>query len=247
MTSNWTFGRKLGLGFAMAAAILLIVAGFGYRTTQSLIENDRWVSHTQQVRRELAQLLALATDAETSQRGYLLTGERDFTVTFEASAQRLVPVFDGLRKLTADNPKQQSRLDAMKPVLDSRMTTMKRVIARRDADGLEVAAKLIAGGEGTRQMEDLRRIGAEMDGEEAALLAKREHEAEASAALTKAVMVWGSVLGIVLVALVGLFISRSLSTPDRRRGRGTFKARAAELQAAANQQATGAQASRPRR
>ena len=68
MTENWTFGRKVALGFAAAALVLAALAGVGYQSTHHLIENDGLVSHTQQVRREIADLLSQLKDAEIVER-----------------------------------------------------------------------------------------------------------------------------------------------------------------------------------
>ena len=65
MARNWTFGRILSVGYALAGMVLLLVAAVGYQSTSSLIENDELVSHTHQVRRELADLLSALKDAET--------------------------------------------------------------------------------------------------------------------------------------------------------------------------------------
>jgi methyl-accepting chemotaxis protein len=75
MFSNWTVGRRLVAGFGLAALTLVVIAVLSYRNTNRLIENDSWVAHTSQVRTELADLLSEFKDAETGQRGYLITGE----------------------------------------------------------------------------------------------------------------------------------------------------------------------------
>jgi CHASE3 domain sensor protein len=69
MLRNWTFGRKVGGGFAVTVAALVVIAVTGFRSASSLVENDEWVSHTHQVRRQLADLLAELLNAETGQRG----------------------------------------------------------------------------------------------------------------------------------------------------------------------------------
>ena len=74
MFVSWTFGRKLGAGFGMAGVILLLVAIAGYTSTETLIENERKVNHTHEVRRLIARLTAIAVEAETAARLYLISG-----------------------------------------------------------------------------------------------------------------------------------------------------------------------------
>src|SRR5882672_1044583 len=106
MPLNWTFGRKLGLGFAVACVALLLVAIAGYQSTHHLIENDRLVDHTRQVRRNLSELLSACKDAETGQRGYVITGADAFLEPYRSALVEIDKTFDLVRKLTADNPNQ---------------------------------------------------------------------------------------------------------------------------------------------
>jgi len=63
MFSNLTVGRRLVVGFGLAALTLLVIAVVSYRNANRLIENDTWVAHTHQVRAELADLLEAECDA----------------------------------------------------------------------------------------------------------------------------------------------------------------------------------------
>ncbi len=74
---------------------------------------------------------------------------------------------------------------------------------------------------------------------ESALLKRRNTEAEESSETTKAVILWGSLFGVVLVALAGTLISRSLASQIGAAVHH-IQTSSAELQSAANQQATGA-------
>src|ERR1700691_3715466 len=107
---NWTGGRRLVVGFGLSALTLMLVALVSYRNAHLLIENDGWVEHSHQVRIELSNLLSELKDAETGQRGYLLTGD-DSYLDPDAAANVAIPsTLSDLRKLTADNPDQQRRL-----------------------------------------------------------------------------------------------------------------------------------------
>src|SRR5689334_12713301 len=106
MFVSWTFGRKLGTGFGLAGVVLLVIALFGYRSTHHLIENERWVAHTHEVRRLFAQLRALLVDAETAQRGFIITGSEAFLEAYSRSIRELPKALAEVRSLTADNQNQ---------------------------------------------------------------------------------------------------------------------------------------------
>src|SRR5882757_5528818 len=98
MFENWTFGRRLAAGFGLAGLMLLIIAAVAYRTTDSLIENDGLVSHTHEVRTELANLVSELKDAETGQRGYVITGNDSYLAPYQSALAEIKSTFDKLRK-----------------------------------------------------------------------------------------------------------------------------------------------------
>src|SRR6187401_1974874 len=125
MRINWTFGRKLALGFAIAVLTLLLIGVSGYRSTGHLIENDRWVAHTHEVRTKLADLVSFLKDAETGQRGFVITADETFLEPYRASLTEIAKITGDLRTLTADNDVQQGRLVALQPLIDAKLAELK--------------------------------------------------------------------------------------------------------------------------
>jgi methyl-accepting chemotaxis protein len=238
MFSSWTVGRRLIAGFTLAGLTLLMIAVISYRNTDHLIENDAWVAHTHQVRLELADLLSELKDAETGQRGYLITGDDNYLAPYQSALGSIKLTFDDLRKLTADNPDQQRRLTAISPLIDGKLAELKQTIDLRRTQGFDAAAKVVVSNLGKNQMDQVRALLAEADQEERDLLKRRAEEARSSADWTISVTLWGGLFGTLAVALIGWFITSSLS---RQIGGavGQVQSSSTELQAAANQQASG--------
>ncbi len=69
-----SFGAKIGAGFAVGLVIIVAIGVSAYVSTQRLIEANRWVTHTHQVIEGLEHVLSVLKDAETGQRGFVLTG-----------------------------------------------------------------------------------------------------------------------------------------------------------------------------
>jgi methyl-accepting chemotaxis protein len=239
MNTNWTFGRRLAAGFGFAIAVLIAIATVSYRTTNDLIENERLVNHTHQVRTTLANLLSLLTDAETGQRGFIITGEATYLAPYEQALQDIRQTFQTAQKLTSDNPDQQRRLAAISPLIDSRLALLRRGIDQRRAGGFEAGQKATSSGEGLEDMQRLRALVDEADSEEMSLLDQRAAEAQASANFAQTVNLWGSIGAIIAVMLIAFYITRSL-THMIGSAVGQVQSSSAELQAAATQQATGA-------
>src|SRR5450432_2409077 len=239
MLINWTFGRKLALGFAIAVLTLVVIGVLGYRSTEHLIENDRWVSHTHEVRTKLADLLSLLKDAETGQRGFVITGDESFLDPYRRALPDVARTLSDVRTLTADNETQQRRLSAIQPLVDGKLAELKRTIEMRRTVGFEATMKVVAAGEGKLLLDQIRRVVGEMDDDEASLLKRRNAEAELSSENTKSVILWGSLFGIALVTAAGTLIARSLASQIGAAVHH-IQTSSTELQSAANQQATGA-------
>jgi methyl-accepting chemotaxis protein len=238
MFRNWTFARKLAAGFAIAIVALIVVGMAGYRSAKALVANDELVTHTQQVRREISLLLVKLVDAETGQRGFVITGHQEFLEPYTAALAAIDTAYVGLRGLTSDNANQQRRLDQLKPQLDAKLAELKLVIDQRH-ESLDAAAVTIGLGRGRENMNAARRILGEMDEEEQRLLEVRSRDAEASMSVTTNVILWGSIAAIVLTILVAWLITGSLTRQIGGAVRN-MRTSATELQTASNQQASGA-------
>jgi methyl-accepting chemotaxis protein len=237
MIDNWTFGRKIAAGFALSFVLLLAIGAVAYTSINKLTSTSQWVTHTHEVLEHIAGVLSLLKDAETGQRGYVVTGDEAFLGPYHTGSRDVLNVLKELRKLTMDNPNQQKRIDSIEPLIDAKLAELKQTIDLREKGSVDETVKIVRGGEGKRVMDDIRRILDEMDNEERGLLKQRADEGDAAAGGAKSVIVLGTFLCLLLVTGAGLLITRSLS---RQIGGsvGQIQSSSAELQAAANQQAT---------
>lgn len=236
--ANWTFGRKVGAGFAVAVAALVIVAIAGYRSALSLADNNARVAHTLEVRVEIAQVLTQLVNAETGQRGYVITGREEFLEPYTAALGELDKALHEVQRLTADNPAQQQRLEQVRAAIDVKLAELKRVIAERHTS-LDTATATIAAGEGRDAMVHARALLKEMDDAEIQLMEQRARAVDDSTRIASSVIIYGTIAAVLAVLLVGWWIVSSLSRQIGGNARD-LQSSSAELQAAANQQASGA-------
>jgi methyl-accepting chemotaxis protein len=239
MFGNWTVGKRLVAGFGLAALTLVLISIVCYRNANLLIETERWVAHSQQVRTDLAETLSQIKDAETGQRGYVLTGVESYLEPYQTAIGTIRSTLGDLKKLTEDNSSQQRRLASVSSVIDAKLAELKETIELRRTQGFDAALKVVLTNAGKTYMDQIRATVAEADQEEQALLKRRSEEARASADMTMTIILWGGLLGMVTVGVIGLFISRSLSDQIGS-AVGQVRSSSTELQAAANQQASGA-------
>jgi CHASE3 domain sensor protein len=238
MFSNWTFARRISAGYGLAGIAFAIVAGTAYSTTSDFIQDYTAMNRTQEVRRTFQNLQSDLTDAETSQRGYLLTGDDSYLDIYRETLAHVGMLLDAAQAATVDSPSRERSLAAIRQPIATKLDELRHTIELRRDAGLEAAIKVVATNEGKRAMDQVRSVIDELDRQEEARLQRRTAEAQASAARTLAVILWGGIAAVVLVGLVGWLVTRALSRQIAD-AISHVRSASAELQAAANQQATG--------
>jgi CHASE3 domain sensor protein len=103
----------LTIGLASACFALLLVAGLTYSTLARNNVDRLWVAHTFIVLEKLGDLQSQIADAETGQRGFLLTGDAGYLEPYQASLTQIPESMLALRRLTSDNPSQQANITRM--------------------------------------------------------------------------------------------------------------------------------------
>ncbi len=212
---KWNVGMKIATGFGLALAILVAIGTVSYLSIAKLTDTADWVAHTHQVLERLAQLIQVMDDAETGQRGYIITGEKPYLEPYQAGLAMVEQSVHDLRTLTRDNPNQQRRLDLLEPMIKERLTTLKTGIELRQAKekGFEGARDWIMTDKGKMEMDEIRKVIREMENEENTLLKKRSDEAQASARNTTLTIVFGTLAAFIVLALVGFVLTRNIANP----------------------------------
>ena len=93
MFRDWTFGKRLAVAFGLAGLTLVLVIFVAYRSTAALIANNEWVEHTHEVRRSLTELRSALKDAETGQRGYIITGKDSYLEPYTQALEDIGTLF----------------------------------------------------------------------------------------------------------------------------------------------------------
>ncbi len=239
MNRNWTFGKKLAVGFGFAVLVVALVGLAGYRSIVQLVETSVLLEHSFGVRAKVQRLESLLKDAETGQRGFVLTGNETYLQPYQSARTALATTLEAAQRATVDNDRQQRRIADLRTVIDRKMTELDRTIELRRTEGFDAALSLIKTDSGKVAMDRIRQLLAEIDDEESSLLTVRSREANQSAESARFAITWGALVGTLTLAIAGLVIARSL-TRQIGRSVGHIEASSTELQAASNQLATGA-------
>lgn len=207
-----------------------------------LTDTSRTVTHSHEVLEHTANVLSVLKDAETGQRGYVITGEESYLEPYNNAVESLPAVMRELRELTSGSASQQKRIDEAEPLITKKMSELKFVIEIRRKGKFDEAAKEVDTGAGKTYMDDIRVILGQMEREERDLLKQRTDEADISSAGARSTIVYGTAFCLFFVMAAGFLITRSLSQQIGAAVRHV-QSSSAELQSAANQQASGAKES----
>ena len=206
---------QITAGIGMVVALLIFNAATSYRNTLKLVENEHWVSHTHRVLTELEATLSTLKDAETGQRGYLLTGEERYLEPYNSAIARINQQVVGLQQLTADNKRQQQRLRDLKIAIDSKLADLERTLNLRRKQNLAAAVRQIKTGRGKQIMGSIRQQIATMTAEETQLLQQRARESKKSANLTILTFTVASLVNFLLMLLVYYLVKRDRTLRDK--------------------------------
>ncbi len=216
MLNRLKIGTKIGASFALSLATLATIGLISYQSTNQLIETSGKESHTYQVLSQLEELNLQLTNAETGQRGYVLTGEQRYLEPYNVAIQVLDQKVKDLQKLTADNPKQQQQLDVLQPLITQKLDELKETIDLRQNQGFEASQKVVLTDRGKQLMSEIRKVIQTMEHEENTLLKQRSEKAQAAARQTLASIVYSIPLFSLLLALIGFALTRHISVPLKR-------------------------------
>jgi PAS domain S-box-containing protein len=197
-----TFDRWL-IGAGGLVALLIAAAVLTYQNTRQLHHDAERVAQSHEVMTGLENLLSLAKDAETGQRGYLITGEARYLEPYNAAVAAINKQVDDVERLTADTPRQQARFPELRKCLSAKLKELEQTIALRKREGFDAAQKEVLTDRGKKEMDALRVVVEEMTQHEEGLL--RERAAKAKQTYRWAI-VTGLLSGVAAVAGVVAFM-----------------------------------------
>jgi methyl-accepting chemotaxis protein len=210
---RWSIGTKIGATFGAALILLAIVGAVSYDSTAKLIDSAAWVGHTRTVIAELTDMLDAIKDAETGQRGFIITGEERYLQPYQGAQQTADAKLRELLKLMADNPRQQQRLDTIAPVIARKFAELQEAIDLRRSKGFAAAQQAVLTDRGKADMEAIRKTTGDIASDEYALLATRSADEQSIARRTELTIIVGIFSAVALLVVAGVFVTRNIAQP----------------------------------
>jgi len=203
-------GWRLGLAYILAAVGLVILPIVAAGIAWLAISVDRTTMASRQLldwREAGFQIMNALQDAETGQRGYLLTNDKAYLEPYETALERIPTRLQALRELTPDQPPRQASIAELEALIESKLSELKETVELQEQGRRDEAVAVINRDVGRRTMETIRdRIQKLRDEQTAELDVARER--------TRSMRQWlirGAVVALLLsgaLAAAGLLLMR---------------------------------------
>lgn len=216
ISKRFKLGQVIVLSFSTIVVTMIGVGASSTLAMRRMVNTSELVKHTFRVEANILQLEKVLVDAETGQRGFLLTGNRQFLTPYNNSLASIEYTIRELDQLIQDNPEQVERLDQLHELTGRKINELSRAIELKQAQEEERLTQFLLTGDGRRLMEEMRALVQEMLAVEEQLLQERSDAATQAARVADLISLGGTllVIGICLFALGG--ITRHVIAPIHR-------------------------------
>ena len=211
--------RKLDRGLlsviGLVVVLLLLNTWFAYHNIRQMHDDARMVDHTHHVLAALENIISLAKDAETGQRGYIITGEPSYLEPYNAALSAINEPVRTLEQLTRDNPAQQARIPVLKNRIANRLNILEERLVLRREKGLEAVREAFLTGRGKAEMNELRKQVDEMASVERQLLEVRSERSQRTYKVALLTTVIADAFALVMVVAFIFLLRRHLLARDK--------------------------------
>jgi len=206
---------RLITGFILIFGVLCVNAIVLTNNMQVVTRNRQRVERSHEVAEALDAVFSTIQDAETGQRGFLLSGKEYYLAPYNAARENINQRLAELRELTRGDALQSGRLAEIQQYAALKLSELQETIDLRRSGQQQAALGVVRTDRGKGYMDSIRTLKTEMKNTEQRLLATREVESRVSERTTRATFSGATVAGLILLVIVHMVILRSIA--ERRR------------------------------
>jgi len=207
--------RTVNAGLGSAFVILLIIGGVSYWSVSGFLAASQARRQSYELRDGLSDVLRYLQDAETGERGYLLTGADPYLAPYVRGVGGFARGMGTLRRLAGSDTLLHRSLAMLEPVALAKLADLNQMIEVRRASGLAAVLPLVARDRGRVLMDSLRGVVRALDSTITRRSAASDARVQSAAALAQLTIVAGTLLALVLVLASGMLFSRNVAERDR--------------------------------
>ena len=203
------------IGLVGALAFFLITGAVAFFNVQMLRDNNEQVVRTHTVIMSFSRLLSALQDAETGQRGFVMTGDERYLDPYNDAVAAIPSRMEAIEDEARDNPVQQRRIGSLRRNVNAKLVELEQTIVLRRSQGRDAAAAVVEAGRGKAVMDAIRSQLDAMQQEEIRQRSIRLVEMEAAYRTAWISGILSCVLGLVLTLVVGLLVRRATKARAR--------------------------------
>jgi len=192
-------------GLAISLILLFVTSFASYISITNLIKSAGLVEHSNGILNNLDGVLNGVQEAESSQRGYLISGNPQYLVQYNKARPVVSSLLDQIELQTIDNPVQQKNIDRLRQFVNDRFDMLQVLIEKRRSQGSVIGESLQVGKD---YMDGMRGIMQDMKNEEMRLLRERTSRLNAISGYTPYIIILTAVLAIAIT----IFFYRKVSS-----------------------------------
>jgi two-component system CheB/CheR fusion protein len=187
--------RNLQYWFGISVLILVIISAISYSTIKNLLESRKLVDHSNLIILKLEKAISVMKDAETGQRGFLLTNDKEFLQSYEGAYQKAIGLVNQVQQLAVDNLYQQHYILVVKNTLNREQNILEDMIKKKRAGKSTLVDDLSMG---KAAMDDLKAAINKMEKDETELLHIRLAELNEYADLSPLMILVSSIVSLAV-------------------------------------------------
>jgi hypothetical protein len=195
--------HRTSVAFSLAAGLVLavVIIAIGAR---NLADQYQTVRETGQVLGELDGVLSAVTDAETGQRGFLMTGDERYLAPYLTAFDSAASHLRTLRDLTDRNARRRQHVDTLEPLVTDKLGELRDTVQLGRERRTDAAVQRLLTGRGLRLMEQIRSTVAAMKAEER--LIQAEHSTGYARQARRGFLGLAALAGLTLALLVVVLV-----------------------------------------
>lgn len=207
---------RTSIGLAIVILFFLLSGTIAYYNVRVMRDDAANIAQTHDVLASLDELFSTLQDAETSQRGFLLTGSEQYLAPYRDALTHIRANLEIVAVHVGDNRVQQVRLAALRAHTEAKLAELDQTIDLRRRTGLDAALEVVASNRGKSEMDAIRSQIGLMKQDSDQLRQARMEELDTA---YRTAWLSGTVtclLGVLLTLFVGFLVQRSVAARERQ-------------------------------
>jgi PAS domain S-box-containing protein len=200
---------------AGALVILVVVSSLSYRDWSAYQRSAPQVQHSRLLLQQIEQTLSSVKDAETGQRGFVLTGNPEYLEVYDHAIAALPSDLTGLQALVANEPALRTRVATLSDLVAEKIVELKQTVALRQTEGFKAALSQVETNRGKQAMDDIRKIGDDLQNEVYTGLQQGIRERQRQENRTRVTSALGAGVLFAFLLMATFDIGRTASERDR--------------------------------